>query len=72
MQEGIRKMKNRFVNETNKQRALIFIYVMVLMIGIAGSFNNPKGYIDVFAMPASGKVVVIDAGHGGSNKPNYL
>ena len=58
-------MKRQILKEINGQRILVFVYILVLLIGTISSFNRPKGYVDVFAMPASGKTIIIDAGHGG-------
>ena len=58
-------MLERIISKLNTQRILVFIYIAVLLFGVSASFNNNDGFVDVFSMPASGKVVVIDAGHGG-------
>ena len=63
--KGIENMIKRLISEINGQRILVFLYITVLLVGVGSSFGNVNGFVDVFAMPASGKTVVIDAGHGG-------
>ncbi len=46
-----------------KEQLLIFLYVSIIIFGIVTSYNNET--IQTFSMPASKKVIVIDAGHGG-------
>jgi len=54
---NIRKLKN-------KPLAIIYIVViLVLSVGVQQGSSSPQ-HVDVFAMPASGRVIVIDAGHG--------
>lgn len=47
-----------------KNKPLAVIYIAILLVFIAGAMQSSPQYIDVFAMPATGKVVIIDAGHG--------
>ncbi len=46
-----------------KEQILVFLYISIIVFGIVKSYNNET--IQTFSMPASKKVVVIDAGHGG-------
>lgn len=49
-----------------KERILVFIYVAVLISGIFMSYSKKENAtVNVFAMPLSKKVIVIDPGHGG-------
>jgi len=56
-------MKAMKVISIKKERILIFIYLLIIAIGLAHSFNNEA--ITTFTMPVNKKVIVIDAGHGG-------
>ncbi|MCL2565093.1 MAG: N-acetylmuramoyl-L-alanine amidase [Defluviitaleaceae bacterium] len=47
-----------------KNKPLAIIYIAVLLVFIAGAMQSSPQYVDVFAMPATGRVVIIDAGHG--------
>jgi len=58
-------MKREIINRLSIQRVLVFLYVIILAAGVLSSFNDYDAYMDVFAMPASGKIVIVDAGHGG-------
>ena len=45
--------------------AILGIFAMFMVIAIAlGSKNETLNYIDTVSLPVSGKVVVVDAGHG--------
>lgn len=46
-----------------KEQILIFLYVSIIVFGIA--INYKKESVQTFSMPASKKIIVIDAGHGG-------
>ena len=51
-------------NLKNKPLAVIYIAVLLIFaVGTQQGSSSPQ-HVDVFAMPASGKVIVIDAGHG--------
>ena len=53
---NIRKLQNK---------PLAIIYIAVILVFAVGTRQGPHQYVDVFAIPASGRVIVIDAGHGG-------
>lgn len=46
-----------------KEQILVFLYISIILFGIFTSYNNEA--VQTFSMPASKKVIVIDAGHGG-------
>ncbi len=46
-----------------KEQILVFLYVVTILFGIVTSYSNQT--VQTFSMPASKKVIVIDAGHGG-------
>ncbi len=46
-----------------KEQILVFLYVSIIIFGIVTSYNGEA--VQTFSMPASKKVIVIDAGHGG-------
>ncbi len=46
-----------------KEQILVFLYVSIIIFGIITSYSNET--VQTFSMPASKKVIVIDAGHGG-------
>jgi len=48
-----------------KNKPIAIIYIAVLLVFAVGTQQGPPRHVDVFAMPASGKVIIIDAGHGG-------
>jgi len=48
-----------------RNKPLAVIYIAVLVIFIVGTYQGAPQHVDVFAMPASGRVIIIDAGHGG-------
>ena len=51
------------VISVKKEQILIVFYVIVIVAGIVRAYYNET--VAVFAMPVSGKVIIIDAGHGG-------
>lgn len=46
-----------------KEQILVVLYVSIIIFGIVTNYN--KESVQTFSMPASKKVIVIDAGHGG-------
>ena len=46
-----------------KEQLLFFLYVTVIAVGIVASYRNQT--VETFSMPISGRVIMIDAGHGG-------
>ncbi len=46
-----------------KEQILVFLYVSIILFGVVTSYRTRT--VQTFSMPASKKVVVIDAGHGG-------
>jgi len=50
-------------NFKNKPLALIYITV-ILTFALSSTQGTPPQVVDVFAMPAAGSVIIIDAGHG--------
>jgi len=48
-----------------KNKPLVIIYIAVLLIFAVGTQQSAPQSVDVFAMPAMGRVIIIDAGHGG-------
>ena len=48
-----------------KNKPLAVIYIAVLLIFAVGTQQSTPQHVDVFAMPIPGRVVIIDAGHGG-------
>ncbi len=46
-----------------KEQILVFLYVSIILFGVVTSYRTKT--VQTFSMPASKKVVVIDAGHGG-------
>lgn len=46
-----------------KERLLFFLYITVIAVGIVTSYRNEA--VETFSMPISGRVIMIDAGHGG-------
>lgn len=46
-----------------KEQLLVVLYVSIIIFGIVTNYN--KESVQTFSMPASKKVIVIDAGHGG-------
>jgi len=48
-----------------KNKTLAIVYIAVILVFAVGTQQNAPQYADVFAAPAAGRVIVIDAGHGG-------
>ena len=48
-----------------KNKTLAVVYMAVILVFAIGAHQTAPPYVDVFAMPATGTVIVIDAGHGG-------
>ena len=47
-----------------KNKPLAIIYIAVLLVFAVGTRQKPLESVDVFAMSASGQVIIIDPGHG--------
>jgi len=48
-----------------KNKPLAIVYIAVILVFAVGAQQSAPAHVDVFAMPAAGRVIVIDAGHGG-------
>jgi len=48
-----------------KNKPLAIAYIAIILVFAIGTQQSAPTHVDVFAMPARGRVIVIDAGHGG-------
>jgi len=48
-----------------KGKILAVVYIAIILVFATGAHQSAPPYVGVFAMPATGTVIVIDAGHGG-------
>ena len=44
--------------------SLMFIGVFVVLLGSANLINSEEKIVETASLPVSGKVIVVDAGHG--------
>ena len=48
-----------------KNKILAILYIAVILVFAIGAQQSAPPHVDVFAMPTAGRIIVIDAGHGG-------